>query len=109
MNGSLEARLPGNLHVSFPGVDGEALMMSLADDVAVSSGAACTAAEPSHVMKALGRPTELAWRRCDSAWAVDDRAGSRRGDRSRRREVVTRLAGDVARDPRLSARLSRSW
>ena len=34
--------------------------MSLCEDVAVSSGAACTAAEPSHVLKALGRKTELA-------------------------------------------------
>jgi cysteine desulfurase len=60
VNGSLEARLPGNLNVSFPGVDGEALLVSLCDDIAVSSGAACTAAEPSHVLKALGRKTELA-------------------------------------------------
>jgi cysteine desulfurase len=36
-------RLPGNLNVSFAGVDGEALLVSL-DDVAVSSGAACTQA-----------------------------------------------------------------
>jgi cysteine desulfurase len=34
--------------------------VSLCEDVAISSGAACTAAEPSHVLKALGRPTELA-------------------------------------------------
>jgi len=53
VNGSLEARLPGNLNVSFDGIDGEALLVSL-DDVAVSSGAACTAAEPSHVLVALG-------------------------------------------------------
>ena len=60
VNGPLEARLPGNLNVSFPGVDGEALLISLCEDVAVSSGAACTAAEPSHVLKALGRTTDLA-------------------------------------------------
>ena len=36
-----------------PGVDGEALLVSL-DDIAVSSGAACTQAEPSHVLMALG-------------------------------------------------------
>ena len=53
VNGTLEARLPGNLNVSFEGIDGEALLVSL-DDVAVSSGAACTAAEPSHVLTALG-------------------------------------------------------
>ena len=53
VNGTLEARLPGNLNVSFEGIDGEALLVSL-DDIAVSSGAACTAAEPSHVLVALG-------------------------------------------------------
>jgi cysteine desulfurase len=60
INGSMDARLPGNLNVSFPGVDGEALLVSLSEDLAVSSGAACAAAEPSHVLKALGRKTELA-------------------------------------------------
>ncbi|OFW36975.1 MAG: IscS subfamily cysteine desulfurase [Acidobacteria bacterium RIFCSPLOWO2_12_FULL_67_14b] len=53
VNGTLDARLPGNLNVSFDGIDGEALLVSL-DDVAVSSGAACAAAEPSHVLVALG-------------------------------------------------------
>ena len=60
VNGTMAARLPGNLNVSFPGVDGEALLVSLCEDIAVSSGAACSAAEPSHVLKALGRKTELA-------------------------------------------------
>jgi len=48
-------RLPGNLNCSFGPVDGEALLMSMRD-VAVSSGSACTAAnpEPSHVLHALG-------------------------------------------------------
>jgi cysteine desulfurase len=53
VNGAMQPRLPGNLNVSFAGVDGEALLVSL-DDVAVSSGAACTQAEPSHVLMALG-------------------------------------------------------
>jgi cysteine desulfurase len=60
VNGALGARLPGNLNVSFPGIDGESLLISLCEDVAISSGAACTSAEPSHVLKALGRSTELA-------------------------------------------------
>ena len=59
VNGTMRARLPGNLNVSFAGVDGEALLVSL-DDVAVSSGAACTQAEPSHVLKALGLSTDRA-------------------------------------------------
>jgi cysteine desulfurase len=53
VNGARRPRLPGNLNVSFEGVDGEALLVGL-DDVAVSSGAACTSAEPSHVLMALG-------------------------------------------------------
>lgn len=53
VNGAMTARLPGNLNVSFADVDGEALLVSL-DDIAVSSGAACTQADPSHVLLALG-------------------------------------------------------
>ncbi|HKW17213.1 MAG TPA: IscS subfamily cysteine desulfurase [Terriglobales bacterium] len=61
VNGSFEHRLPGNLNMSFAGVDGEELMTSI-DEVAVSSGAACTSAhvEPSYVLKALGLSDELA-------------------------------------------------
>jgi cysteine desulfurase len=59
VNGALDRRLPGNLNVSFAGVDGEALLVSL-DDIAVSSGAACTQAEPSHVLMALGMKTDQA-------------------------------------------------
>jgi cysteine desulfurase len=61
VNGSVEHRLPGNLNLSFAGVDGEELLTGL-DDIAVSSGAACTSAqiEPSYVLKALGIPDRLA-------------------------------------------------
>jgi cysteine desulfurase len=61
VNGSMEHRLPGNLNMSFAGVDGEELMTAI-DDVAVSSGAACTSAhiEPSYVLKALGISDEVA-------------------------------------------------
>jgi cysteine desulfurase len=61
VNGSMEHRLPGNLNISFAGVDGEELMTAI-DEVAVSSGAACTSAhiEPSYVLKALGLSDELA-------------------------------------------------
>jgi cysteine desulfurase len=59
VNGAMHSRLPGNLNVSFAGVDGEALLVSL-DDIAVSSGAACTQAEPSHVLMALGLSKERA-------------------------------------------------
>jgi cysteine desulfurase len=61
VNGSMERRLPNNLNMSFAYVDGESLMMGL-DDVAVSTGSACTSAtlEPSHVIKALGASQEAA-------------------------------------------------
>jgi len=60
-NGSMTARLPQNLNVRIEGVPGDALFMAL-DDVAVSSGAACTTAtaEPSHVLRALGLNDDLA-------------------------------------------------
>ncbi len=61
INGSMDARLPNNLNVSFGFVEGEALLMGV-NDVALSSGSACTSAtiEPSHVLKALGAGDELA-------------------------------------------------
>lgn len=61
INGSMEHRLPGNLNVSFAGVEGEELLTAL-DDIALSSGAACTSAhiEPSYVLKAMGISDELA-------------------------------------------------
>jgi len=59
VNGSMQSRLPGNLNVSFDGIDGEELLLAL-DDIAVSSGAACTQAEPSHVLMALGHSRDRA-------------------------------------------------
>ncbi|WP_420936135.1 IscS subfamily cysteine desulfurase [Alteromonas sp. A081] len=61
LNGHKEKRVAGILNVSFADVDGESLMMGL-NDIAVSSGSACTSAslEPSYVLKALGRCDELA-------------------------------------------------
>jgi cysteine desulfurase len=61
LNGHPARRLPGNLNLSFAGVDGEALMMAMRD-VAVSSGSACSSAnpEPSHVLLAMGLDEDLA-------------------------------------------------
>lgn len=55
VNGSLERRLPHNLHVSFDGVEGEALLMTLGD-LAVSTGSACSSGSQalSHVLQAIG-------------------------------------------------------
>src|SRR6202167_3006065 len=61
VDGSMEHRLPANLNVSFVYVEGESLLMGI-NDVAVSSGSACTSAslEPSYVLKALGAGDDLA-------------------------------------------------
>ncbi len=61
VNGSMEHRLPQNLNISFAYVEGESLLMGI-NDIAVSSGSACTSAtlEPSYVLKALGTGDELA-------------------------------------------------
>ncbi|MBA4749199.1 MAG: IscS subfamily cysteine desulfurase [Alphaproteobacteria bacterium] len=55
LNGDFEARVPGNLNLSFAYVEGEGLMMGL-KDLALSSGSACTSdsLEPSYVLRALG-------------------------------------------------------
>lgn len=61
INGSMDHRLPGNLNISFAYVEGESLLMGI-NDIAVSSGSACTSAtlEPSYVLKALGTGDDLA-------------------------------------------------
>jgi len=61
INGTMDSRLPNNLNMSFAYVEGEALLMGV-NDVAVSSGSACTSAtlEPSYVLKALGAGDDLA-------------------------------------------------
>ena len=61
--GGLDRRLPGNAHFSFPGCEGDALLMVLdAAGVEVSTGSACTAGvpEPSHVLLAMGLDPVLA-------------------------------------------------
>lgn len=98
VNGDLGRRLPGNLNVSFDGVDGEALLVGL-DDIAVSSGAACTQAEPSHVLMALGRSKEQALAslrfgigRTTTADEIDYAADRVSGVVKRLREVLRRSA-----------------
>jgi cysteine desulfurase len=61
LNGHPERRLCGNLNVSFAFVEGEGLMMAI-NDVAVSSGSACTSAslEPSYVLRSMGLDEDLA-------------------------------------------------
>ena len=61
VNGDETQRLPGNLNLSFVGIDGERLVADLSG-VAVSSGSACSSADPgpSPVLLALGREASLA-------------------------------------------------
>jgi cysteine desulfurase len=61
VNGHAEERLPGNLNVSFPGVDGTELLLGLRE-IALSSGAACSSrtSVPSHVLRAIGASDDLA-------------------------------------------------
>lgn len=63
INGSLEYRIPNNLHITVPGADNERLMMELDErGIMVATGSACSASsdEPSHVLKAIGLSDEQA-------------------------------------------------
>ncbi len=63
LNGSRENRLPGNVNISFEGVEGESLLLMLdLQGVCASSGSACTSGslDPSHVLLAIGLPAEVA-------------------------------------------------
>jgi len=62
-NGDPVDRLPGNAHFSFPGCEGDALLLLLdAQGIACSTGSACSAgvAQPSHVLLAMGADEKLA-------------------------------------------------
>lgn len=63
LNGDRDVRLPGNVNISFEGVEGESLLLYLdMKGVSASSGSACTSGslDPSHVLLAIGLPHEVA-------------------------------------------------
>lgn len=63
LNGDSKKRLPGNVHVCFEGIEGEALLLMLDQKgIYASSGSACTSGslDPSHVLLAIGHPHEIA-------------------------------------------------
>jgi cysteine desulfurase len=63
LNGSIDNRLPGNVNLSFIGIEGESLLLNLdLAGISASSGSACTSGslDPSHVLLALGLPHEIA-------------------------------------------------
>ena len=61
LNGDPERRLPGNLNLSFPGIEAPGLIEAC-PSLAISTGSACTSAkvEPSYVLRALGQPDAIA-------------------------------------------------
>lgn len=63
LNGDKKNRLPNNVNMCFEGIEGESLLLLLADKgICASSGSACTSGslDPSHVLLAIGRPHEVA-------------------------------------------------
>lgn len=63
VNGSREYRLPNNVHVSIPNVEGEAILLLLDNSgIEASTGSACSANDlnPSHVLLAIGQTPEFA-------------------------------------------------
>jgi cysteine desulfurase len=67
LNGGRDNRLPGNVNISFIGIEGESLLLNLdLMGISASSGSACTSGslDPSHVLLALGLPHEVAHGSC---------------------------------------------
>lgn len=63
LNGDPDKRLPGNVNISFEGIEGESLLLLLdAKGICASSGSACTSGslDPSHVLLAIGLPHAVA-------------------------------------------------
>ena len=63
LNGDRQHRLPGNVNLSFEGIEGESLLLMLDyAGICASSGSACTSGslDPSHVLLAIGLPHEVA-------------------------------------------------
>lgn len=63
INGDLKQRLPGNINISFPGIDGEELLLKLdSQGICASAGSACSSGslEPSHVLMAIGLESKYA-------------------------------------------------
>jgi len=94
LHGDPIRRSPGIVNVGFAGVDGETLLLAL-DDLAVSTGSACTSmsVEPSHVLRGMGVPDDLA--HASIRFSIGRYTTEQEVDHAGRRvaEVVERLAG----------------
>lgn len=100
VNGDMTNRLPGNAHISFPGCEGDALLMLLdAHGVECSTGSACSAgiAQPSHVLLAMGRDEKTA--RSSLRFSLGHTSSQEDIE-----ELITALANTVDRAKRASAR-----
>ncbi len=65
INGDLKQRLPGNINISFPNIDGEELLLKMDSlNICASAGSACSSGslEPSHVLLAIGLDSKYARR-----------------------------------------------
>ena len=63
INGTMEKRLPGNINISFENTDSSELLFKLDEyGICASGGSACSSGDnnPSHVLTAIGVPSELA-------------------------------------------------
>lgn len=100
LNGNQHLRVPGILNVEFAGADSEALMMAVRDDVAISSGSACTSSrlEPSHVLEALGLSIESA--QCSVRFSLGRYTTEAEVDRAARR--IAEAVGELRK-------LSAGW
>jgi cysteine desulfurase len=111
LNGAAAPRLPGILNVSVEGVQGESLVAGLTE-LALSTGAACSSAsaEPSYVLRALGRDVQLAQGslrlsvgRFTSEADIDRALGALRREVTRLREL------SPAGDRRQTAAAAEGW
>lgn len=61
VNGDIENRLAGNLHISIPGIPNSAIIARVRHKLAISTGAACSSGveAPSHVLTAMGLPEDI--------------------------------------------------
>ena len=61
INGDMDNRLAGNLHISIPGIPNSAVIVRVRHQLAISTGSACSSGveEPSHVLTAMGLPDDI--------------------------------------------------
>ena len=100
-NGDPADRLPGNAHFSFPGCEGDALLLLLdAQGIACSTGSACSAgvAQPSHVLLAMGADDDRA--RSSLRFTLGHTSTAADVDALRRRAARRRSSGPAGPDAR---------